>query len=270
MKKLMLILVVAMLFIGCKKETNNISIDINIKDSILYNGVKTEISASTNEKVESITFYIDGKSIGSISQPDYKIEYTPENLKGGTHVIKCIALSSNGSTSTKEKSINCILRLGDNFEGGNIFYIDNTGLHGLICSNEDFKTNGEFEQLTKFEYGCYDKLIGADSEDGKYNTSLMVHNSNNYNEIGTYLKDGYIFNGYSDWYIPTENELNMIKDNIKYVDGFIYDQENSSNNCYWSSIEYSIYNAGYRNMFGLGQGATSKLKNYKIRLIRKF
>lgn len=271
MKKLMLILTVVMLLFGCKKDNeNDISITIDIQDSIFYNGVKTEISASTNKQVESIEFYVDSKSIGSISQPDYKIEYTPENLKGGTHVIKCIALSSNGSTSTKEKSINCILRLGDNFEGGNIFYFDNTNIHGLISSNEDFKTNGEYEQLTKFEYGCYNKLIEANSDNGKLNTLKMADSSTNQNEIGYYFKNELIYNGYSDWYIPSEYELNLLKENIKYVNGFIYDQENSLNNYYWTSTESYLYNARALNMFVLGTNVQSKLKNIKVRLIRKF
>jgi len=270
MKKILMILVAAMLLVGCKKETNNISITINIKDSILYNGVKTEISASTNEIVESVTFYIDGKSIGSISQPDYIIEYTPENLKAGKHIVKCIALSSNGSTSIKEISINCVLRLGDNFEGGNIFYIDNTGIHGLISSNEDFKTNSNNGELTKFEYGCYNKHIDAKSDDGKLNTLKMAENSSSPNEIGYYFKDGCNYNGYSDWYIPSEYELNLLKENIKYVNGFIYDQENSLNNYYWTSTESYLYNARALNMFVLGTNVQSKLKNIKVRLIRKF
>lgn len=272
MKRLILILAAAMLLLGCKKEKEQetISISINLKDSVFYNGVKTEISANISQAVEIVTFYIDGKSIGSVSEPNYLLEYIPSDLKNGNHIIKCTATSSSGSIFKNEKIIRCILRLGDTFEGGNIFYLDNSGGHGLISSNEDFKTNSNIEELTCFEYGCYDKFIEANSDDGEYNTSLMAENSTNQNEIGYYFKNGLTYNGYSDWYIPSENELNLLKENIKYVNGFIYDQDNSLNNYYWTSNESYLYNARALNMFVLGSNVQSKLKNLKVRLIRKF
>ena len=272
MKKLVLILAATMLLIGCKKESekeNDIIVNITVNDSVFYNGVKTEISANVNQTIEVITFYIDGKNIGSVSESNYSIEYTPKDLKAGNHILKCTATSLKGEIYTM-KTIKCVLRLGDAFEGGNIFHLGKTGEHGLISSNEDFTANSNDGELTEFQYGCYNKHIDAKSEDGKLNTLKMSENSTSQNEIGYYFKNGYTYNGYSDWYIHSEMELNLLRDNMQYVEGFIYDQNHSTKNYYWSSTESYLYNARALNMFVLAGNQQDKLKYLKVRLIRKF
>lgn len=273
MKKLILIFVVAILALSCNKESeeeNDVKINIIVNDSILYNGVKTEISANVNQTVEAITFYIDGKNIGSISESNFSIEYTPKNLKAGNHILKCTATSLKGKIFKNEKTIKCVLRLGDTFEGGNIFHLGKSGEHGLISSNEDFAANSNNGELTEFQYGCYNKFLEAKSEDGKLNTSKMAENSTNQNEIGYYFKTELTYNGYSDWYIPSEMELNLLRDNMQYVEGFIYDQNHSMNNYYWSSTEAYLYEARALNMFVMAGNQQDKLKYLKVRLIRKF
>lgn len=77
--------------------------------------------------------------------------------------------------------------------------------------------------------------------------------------------DDYLVNGFSDWFLPSQDELDWMYKNL-----YLYDVGDLSANSYWSSSEVSATNA-YRQSFSTGlKSSSSKTTSYRYRPVRKF
>ncbi|MCP3999390.1 MAG: hypothetical protein GY727_00550, partial [Gammaproteobacteria bacterium] len=98
------------------------------------------------------------------------------------------------------------LAIGDYYQGGVIFYLDGSG-GGLICavSNQDggsgIKWWNEFDVVT----GATATAIGT----GQANTDLIITIQGPGSYAAT-VCDDYTVGAYSDWVLPSKNELNTI------------------------------------------------------------
>jgi hypothetical protein len=168
-------------------------------------------------------------------------------------------------------------KIGDHFGGGIIFYVDETGQHGLIASlTDDFSPwyNGVFK-IT----GATGDGVGA----GATNTAIIVAAQSNDTPGGYFAakvaadfsvqEDGLtactgsvdeICHG--DWYLPSKHELNLLYQQRSVVGGF-------SSNPYWSSTEWSgaNYSLAWLQSFSDGsQGYDSKSITLYMRAVRAF
>ena len=94
------------------------------------------------------------------------------------------------------------LSIGQEYQGGIIFYLDSTGKHGLIASKED---------LGPATWGCYGISIpGAQSRDDGYSNTQAILAACNEPGIAARLCDEYVVlvNGkkYDDWFLPALNQ----------------------------------------------------------------
>ena len=115
-------------------------------------------------------------------------------------------------------------------EGGIVFYIDESGQHGLVAAMED---------LGPLEWGCYDlSILGADEQ--SIGTGLQ-----NSLEIGTQCTDtpiassealAYESEDYTDWYLPSYDELQEMYYTIGQGSS-IGNKGNFSNSWYWTSSQ---------------------------------
>jgi len=71
-----------------------------------------------------------------------------------------------------------------------------------------------------------------------------------------------VLNGYSDWFLPSKDELNMLYQNRNLIGNF-------TNNHYWSSSEYDYY-AAYFLSFNGGGGDAGKGDSFRVRAVRAF
>ena len=155
-------------------------------------------------------------------------------------------------------------QIGDQIEGGIVFYIDDTGEHGLIAAMEDLDST--------YEWGCYSTpIIGADGESigtGLQNTLDIVASCPE-TPIAVSIALNSIINSYSDWYLPSKDELLEMYNRIGEgapegnIGGF-------SNSGYWSSSEINS-NLAWYVYFGNGDSFSNvKYANGRVRVIRAF
>ncbi len=151
------------------------------------------------------------------------------------------------------------IRIGAYYQGGIIFYIDDTGQHGLIAAQTDQSTGIRWYNGTYKVTGASGTTLGT----GQTNTNKIVATlgEGNYAAI---ICQQLTLNGYSDWFLPSKDELVLL---------FNLDSEYKlTNNDYWSSTESG--GTGY------GSGAWYRSKNFsgygnesysaKVRAIRAF
>ncbi len=272
MKKVLLGLMAVMVFVGCSKEEpqENITVIVSSDYSDVYNGLEVTFTANTTGgNTKEATFYLNGQSIGSSISHPYNIKHQLKDIEPGNHTVTCIVKSENGNDFEGKISISLSLRLGDEYQGGKIFKLNADGKSGLIASVEDLSYNGD----ETFVWGMPEIVTGATSDDGKTNTALMISNENSPNHYfaAYHFKDGYNYNGYSDWYIPSYTELQLLRENKSYVGNFS-NLTNWSNSMYWSSTESTSYtdSALAANFNVLMGNPIEKGKNCRIRPIRKF
>jgi uncharacterized protein (TIGR02145 family) len=147
--------------------------------------------------------------------------------------------------------------IGQNYGGGIIFYIDGTNQHGLIASTTD--------QSTGATWGCEGTSVGAAGTiigSGTTNTNNIVTNCST-SGIAARICDDLILNGYTDWFLPSKDELGEMYNQRVLIGGF-------TSAYYWSSSEYNPGNSWIRNMTNGNQQFTAKSVNYYVRAIRSF
>lgn len=121
------------------------------------------------------------------------------------------------------------------------------------------------DNSASISYGPTSIVTNATSHtDGETNTTQIVqalgdHNNGNY---AARKCDDLESLGFSDWYLPSKDELNAIYINKDQIGGF-------STAAYWSSTEANAVN-GYNQYFNTGYAGTSvKTNNFRLRCVRR-
>ena len=179
------------------------------------------------------------------------------NVTGAGTVVSPYVVST---TST------CGLAIGQTYQGGIIFYLDPSGCHGLVAAPTDQSTGNPWYNGSDMDTRAY----GSGLFEGKYNTAMI-----NFNQGGTTsaaaICQSLSLGGFSDWYLPSIEELNKMYQNIGQgntlglgnVGGF-------ANTGYWSSTEYVNYGAWTQLFFSGYQNYDYKIANYYVRAVRAF
>lgn len=218
------------------------------KDTILYQGVcwsttpnpvydsSAHLLSTTNGSPFSLCFK------GLNPRTTYYVRAFAANDKG-------IGYGDQITITTPAKSP---FTYGQFYAGGFIFYIDSTGNHGLVCDTTDLKDSVQIRDtlnnLVAINY--YDSIqwrtnSGADTS-GASATAISTYtfNVDSFNTVRIMALDSsphnaasicfnYRGGGYTNWYLPSKDELNNI-----YLNLTARGIGNMSPTTYWSSSNY--------------------------------
>jgi len=204
-------------------------------------------STSINPIVSLPTKTIDGIVIGV---------YT-SNLTGlqhaTTYYVRAYATNSVGTSYGNQITFVTNHEIGESYRGGIIIYIlqptdpgfINGETHGLIAAPTD--------QSPVSEWGCYGTAInGADGTaigTGLQNTIDIIAGCSTTGTAARLCR-GVLINGYSDWYLPSYDEMSKIIQHQSVIGGLPGD-------IYWTSSEFDSGNvrilwANGNNSYGYG------------------
>ena len=164
--------------------------------------------------------------------------------------VLIFACSSDDSSDT--------LAIGDSYQGGIIAYIDSTGQHGLIAATADQSEGIQWYNGTNIVTGATGTAIGT----GLTNTNAIIAAQGSGSYAASIARD-YNGGGYTDWFLPSKDELNQLYENKTAISGF-------TDAWYWSSTEFNN-DVAWLQIFSNGnQNDDIKANTYYVRAVRAF
>jgi hypothetical protein len=188
-----------------------------------------------------------------------------------TLILSCEKKETTDVDNQDEKLvIPANIKLGDFFAGGYVFYLKPDKSGGMVFAPSDASVN-------PVEWGCMDINAQAPSDkvgDGSKNTVEILKACGGPNTAAR-VCDTYVSAGYSDWFLPSLDELILINDVAKGGAGPFNKDHTLTPGNYWSSSESSN---DHKLAFTLqvfdnreaNKAAKQRNEKYKVRAAREF
>jgi hypothetical protein len=167
-----------------------------------------------------------------------------------------------------------VLAVGDAYGGGVVAYLlqngdpgyDATVQHGLIAAEYD-QDDGWGVPWALSRYASSFVLTSRALGTGAANTTKIIAQNGPGVAYAAGLARACTDGGYSDWYLPSKDELKKLYLNKDAIGGFVSVEWNM----YWSSSQSDHPHFGVNTEFETGsQGASSKTARYSVRAVRSF
>jgi hypothetical protein len=178
------------------------------------------------------------------------------------------ASRTSGFTSGTATITNTAHYIGESFGGGIVFYITDGGNQGLIASTVNQSTGIKWYNITNTTTGATGTAVGT----GLANTEAIIANQGaTTTSYAAGLARNYVGGVYTDWYLPSKDELYLMYFNIGQaatppntnIGGF-------ANANYWSSSEGGLGTAWTKSFNGGSEDNYFKNSNFHVRAIRSF
>jgi hypothetical protein len=172
---------------------------------------------------------------------------------------------------------NNAIRVGDFYGGGVVFYIFESGdtgyiageTHGLIAAVEDQSSGIQWYNGSYVTTGATGTAVGTGADNTTTIISVQGATETSY---AAGLARAYTGGGYTDWFLPSKDELNKMYTNRATINTTAAANSGSdfANNYYWSSSEIDNYFAWFQNFNNGAQSYFSKFDTYDVRAVRAF
>jgi hypothetical protein len=190
-------------------------------------------------------------------------------LTSGTTNIKVVTVDG-GLTATCTVIVNpAPVAVGDSYGGGIVAYILQSGdpgydankQHGLIAATADLIGGPTitWSNISNTLVGTTGTAIGT----GQANTTAIV-GQDGCTSGAAWLCNDLTEGGYSDWYLPSKDELNKLYLNQVTIGGF------AESYTYWSSSEGYAPGAWNQNFHDGYQYSSYKSNELRVRAVRSF
>ena len=183
------------------------------------------------------------------------------------------AIGTSLASAASNSVIPAVQQVGDFYGGGVIFYIFESGdtgyvlgeTHGLIAAVEDQGSGIRWYNGSFTTTGATATTIGT----GSANTdAIIAAQGATTTSYAAGLAKAYAAGGYTDWFLPSKDELNKMylkKEILEAVSGFT-----AFSDYYWSSTEYGSGQARDQYFYNGSQSRYNKANTNNVRPVRAF
>jgi hypothetical protein len=236
-----------------------------LKENTANKSTDVAIDAASDVKfpsVKSVKTYVD------IVQADVAANETASTTSDAT-LQRYIDALENKVRALGEHTP--IATVGDLRAGGVVFWVDPAdNTHGLVCAIRDLSPRIRWYNGTNTTTGATGSAIGT----GSANTTAIIANQGAVETAyAAGLARAYSGGGYTDWFLPSKEELNQMYLNRVTINSTATANSGSNftNNYYWSSTEYDYYEAFFQVFRGDGdQYWLDKGSANDVRAVRAF
>jgi len=213
---------------------------------------------STNPNPTLADYYVEcGTGVGNFTG-------FMSNLQLGTqYFFRAYATNAVGTSYGLESSFTTVavplIAIGEFYQGGYIFYIDGSGTGGLIAA--------PFDQSSAAQWGCEGSMFNITNTalgSGQSNTSQIISNCTTPG-IAAEICNNLSLNSYSDWFLPSRDELDAMYQNLKLsnIGGF-------SDGYYWTSTEVHAWSTWFVYFYDGFVDWNTKSTQFYVRAVRAF
>ena len=194
-------------------------------------------------------------------------------------ILVVFVLTSCNKETSPTTPTTPVIEVGASYEGGVIAYIlpgyTNVILGIIVAPYDQGHPNNP--AIYSVDWGCQGvncHAYASSLQSGASNTEDIIYFCNESNIAARRCADLEL-NGYSDWHLPSKDELNKIYQNKSLIGGF-------ANAIYWSSTEASVVNQNqvtYDSTRAWAQAFTNGYQfceqktngpGYRVRAVRRF